>query len=108
MRYYKRILILVFCICISLFLLFFVNIYAKYLSSASGNTTIPIARWNITVNNASITTNTDITSSITPLFPGTEHISEGIIAPTAEGYFDLNFDFSNKGAKAGCWQVLPP
>lgn len=28
-------------------------------------------------------------------FHGNEHIASNIIAPTAEGYFDLNFDFSD-------------
>ena len=33
--------------------------------------------------------------AIVPVFPGNDHIASNIIAPTAEGYFDLNFDFSN-------------
>ena len=32
---------------------------------------------------------------ITPTFPGTTHIAEGIIAPTSEGYFELNMDYTN-------------
>ena len=52
-----------------------------------------IAKWNILVNNLSIKTNTDISNSIVPVFTGNEHIAKDIIAPTAEGYFDINFDF---------------
>lgn len=59
-----------------------------------GSTEINIARWNILVNNMSIKDNPDISNTLTPVFPGNENIAEGIIAPTAEGYFDLNFDVS--------------
>ena len=54
-----------------------------------------IARWNILVNDISIKENTDITNTLSPVFPGNENIAPNIIAPTAEGYFDLNFDFSD-------------
>lgn len=95
MKNRKKLLLLLIgiCICLSLFLI--IQIYAKYLTSAEGSTSLTIANWNISINNLSIKNNTDISNSIVPVFPGTEHISSNIIAPTAEGYFDLNFDFSN-------------
>lgn len=95
MKNYRKLLLLILCIliCISLFLI--VQIYAKYLTSASGDTSLVIARWNILVNNLSIKENTDISSSIVPKFIENSNISNDIIAPTSEGYFDLNFDFSN-------------
>lgn len=95
MKNYRKLLLLILCIliCISLFLI--VQIYAKYLTSASGDTSLVIARWNILVNNLSIKENTDISSSIVPTFVENSNISNDIIAPTSEGYFDLNFDFSN-------------
>ena len=58
-----------------------------------GSTEINVARWNILVNNLSIKDNPDISTTLTPVFPGNENIASGIIAPTAEGYFDLEFDF---------------
>lgn len=69
-----------------------INTFAKYVTSAKQITDIPIARWNIKVNDTSIKNGDTLTSVITPVFPGSEHIAEGIIAPTAEGYFDLNLD----------------
>jgi len=72
-----------------------IQTYAKYVTSTNGLTSIPIAKWNIVINNQSIKNNSDISSSIVPVFPGNEHIASNIIAPTAEGYFDLSFDFSN-------------
>lgn len=75
---------------VSLFVI--INTFAKYVTSAKQITDIPIARWNIKVNDESIKSGEALTSVITPIFPGSEHIAEGIIAPTAEGYFDLSLD----------------
>lgn len=82
-----------FLICALIFVI--TQIYAKYITSASGNSKMNVASWNIKVNNLSIKNNTDISNTLTPVFPGNEHIASDIIAPTAEGYFDLNFDFTN-------------
>ena len=95
MKNRKKFLLLTIGICICFLLFYMIQIYAKYLSTASGNTKLTIANWNIIVNNLSIKNNTDISNSIVPVFPGTDHIASNIIAPTAEGYFDLNLDFSN-------------
>ena len=95
MKNHKKFLLLLIGICICFLLFFIVQIYAKYITSAEGNTSLTIANWNIKVNDLSIKTNTDISNSIVPVFPGTEHIASNIIAPTAEGYFDLNLDFTD-------------
>lgn len=95
MKNRKKFLLLLIGICICALLFVIVQIYAKYLTSAEGSTELTIANWNIVVNDLSIKNNTDISNSIVPVFPGNEHIASNIIAPTAEGYFDLNFDFSN-------------
>ena len=91
----KKFLLVLIGLCISILSIILVQIYAKYLTTADGNASINIASWNILVNDLSIKKNTDISNSIVPVFPGTEHISSDIIAPTAEGYFDLNLDFSH-------------
>lgn len=95
MKNRQKIFLLLIFLCVCLFLYLGVQIYAKYLTSANGNAEFSIASWNIKVNNLSIKNNSDISSTIVPVFPGTEHIAPNIIAPTAEGYFDLNFDFSD-------------
>jgi len=78
--------------CISIF--FIVQTYAKYLTNAEGTASIGIARWNIKVNNQSIKGNSSLSTTLVPTFEGNAHIAAGIIAPTAEGYFDLVFDFT--------------
>lgn len=95
MKNYKKCILLIILIAILTLVFFLIQIFAKYLTSASGDTSTNVARWNILVNDVSIKNNTDISNTLAPVFPGSEHIASNIIAPTAEGYFDLNFDFSD-------------
>ena len=95
MKNNKKFLLLLIGILTCILLFSIVQIYAKYLTSANGKTGITIAKWNISVNNKSIKNNSDISTAIEPIFNGNANIAPGIIAPTAEGYFDLVFDFSD-------------
>lgn len=95
MKNRKKFMLLIIGIFILLLLFSVVQIYAKYLTSSTGKTNLKIAKWNISVNKKSIKNNSDISSSIIPVFEGNDNISVGIIAPTATGYFDLDFDFSD-------------
>lgn len=95
MKNKKKFLLLLIGILTCILLFSIVQIYAKYLTSANGKTGITIAKWNISVNNKSIKNNSDISTAIEPIFNGNVNIAPGIIAPTAEGYFDLVFDFSD-------------
>ena len=95
MKNHKKIILFLIGICFFIIFVTIVQIYAKYLSTTQGISSLTIANWNILVNDSSIKSNTDISNSIVPVFPGTEHIAENIIAPTAEGYFDLNLDFTH-------------
>ncbi len=69
--------------------------YAKYVSSARSTTLTSIARWKIVVNENDISLGASTTNFITPVFPGSDHIKEGVIAPNVEGYFDLVLDATN-------------
>ena len=68
--------------------------YAKYLSTADSDTNITIARWNILVNNQDISQNSNFSEVLEPTFTGNENIKDGVIAPTATGYFDITLDGS--------------
>lgn len=94
MKNQKKLLLLLISFLICILVFFVIQIYAKYITTATGDASIKIANWNISINNLSIKNNTDISSAIVPVFPGNENIATNIIAPTAEGYFDLNLDFS--------------
>lgn len=95
MKNYKKMLLLILCIFVFFVMFIVVQIYSKYLTAASGNTSLLIARWNILVSDLSIKDNPDISSKIVPEFYENSNISPDIIAPTSEGYFDLDFDFSD-------------
>ena len=71
------------------------NTYAKYITQASGDANIQIARWKILVNNQDIQKNNELSSVIKPVFEGTDDIASGVIAPTAKGYFDIIIDATN-------------
>jgi flagellar basal body-associated protein FliL len=91
----KKIIITISAILICvLFAVIIVNTYSRYRTSTSGTTNITIAKWNIKVNNQTIKNNSDLSTVISPVFPGTNDINANVIAPTAEGYFDLNIDYS--------------
>ena len=95
MKNYKKLLILLAVICLAITIISFLLIYAKYTTSANSQTDVPIARWNILVNNISIKDQSDISQTLQPIFPGNENIAKDILAPTAEGYFDLYFDYND-------------
>lgn len=90
---FKYIILIIALILLSLSAYIISQTYAKYISTAGAQTDLTIAKWHIKVNDTHITSGTDISSTITPVFPGNTHIKQGIIAPTAEGYFDLELDF---------------
>lgn len=77
------------------------NSYAKYITSISSNSDISIARWQVLVNNQDITSSSTLTNIITPVFPGNNNIASGVIAPTAEGYFDVVIDATNTDVSLG-------
>lgn len=83
--------------CISLFNCFNLiqDTYAKYSSSANASTDVSIAKWNILINNNDIKNNKDFSNSVVAVFTGNENTNDGVIAPTAEGYFDVVVNATN-------------
>lgn len=69
--------------------------YAKYVTSASATANLTVARWNVLINNQDVVENSNFSNTIVPTFEGTDNIRSGIIAPTAEGYFDLVINGEN-------------
>lgn len=87
--------ILYFIIAILLIFILSYTAYAKYISGIDSNAEISVAKWNITLNGKSITSGEDLSNVVTPIFEGNSNIAPNVIAPTAEGYFDLILDASN-------------
>ena len=92
---HKKIYILLIGIIILLASVIIGNTVAKYITSASSNADINIARWQVLVNNEDVTSAATLNNIITPVFPGNNNIAQGVIAPSAEGYFDIVIDATN-------------
>ena len=56
---------------------------------------ITIARWSILINDQDVVNESNFTDTITPVFAGTTNIKSDVIAPTAEGYFELVLNGEN-------------
>lgn len=82
---------------ISLFLLVSMiqDSYAKYISSATATSDLTIAKWAFKVNNQDVLAAADFSTVLSPVFTGNTYTAENVIAPTAQGYFDLTVDASN-------------
>lgn len=66
--------------------------YAKYVTNASADAELSIARWNVLVNDTDVTLNSDFTQALTPVFYENANIKQGVLAPTSSGYFDIILD----------------
>ena len=91
----KKIYILLISIIIILLSIIIRNTVAKYITSKSSDANMNIARWKILINNQDVTSASTLNNVITPIFPGNNNIASGVIAPTAEGYFDIIIDATN-------------
>ncbi len=91
----KKIYIILIGIVILLTSIIISNTVAKYITSTSSNADINIARWQVLVNNQDVTSANTLNNVITPIFPGNNNIASGVIAPNAEGYFDIVIDATN-------------
>ena len=91
----KKYIIIMGLVIIILLSIIIGNTVAKYITSKTGTTDINIASWQVLVNNTDVTSAATLNNVITPIFPGTNNIASGVIAPTAEGYFDILIDASN-------------
>ena len=91
----KKYIIIMGIIIIVLLSIIIGNTVAKYITSKSSNADINIARWQVLVNNTDVTSAASLNNVIIPVFPGNNNIANGVIAPTAEGYFDILIDASN-------------
>lgn len=69
--------------------------YAKYITSISSDTEVSLARWNVSINNQDVSSGSQFSNVITPVFTGNSNIAPNVIAPTAEGYFDISLDVTN-------------
>ncbi len=92
MKIKKKIMFFVALICLFYCVSLMQATYAKYVTTADTNATFTIARWSILINDQDIKENSNFTNLIVPEFNGTENIKEDVIAPTAQGTFEIDID----------------
>lgn len=91
-KFLQKILILLSCAALFFSINTIIDTYGKYFTSVDEEAEIKIARWRILINGEDVRNNASTEQIITPIFLGNENISSGVIAPHAEGYFDLIID----------------
>jgi len=94
-KFLQKILILLSCVALFFSINTIIDTYGKYFTSVEEDAEIKIARWRILINGEDVRNNASTKEIITPIFLGNENISSGVIAPHAEGYFDLIIDGSD-------------
>ena len=95
MRYGKKLAIFAALIAMFYCVSIIESTYAKYLTTAVGTANMTFARWNILVNSQDVINNSNFSSTIQPDFLGTSNIAAGVIAPTAQGSFDIELDMTD-------------
>ena len=71
------------------------NTYSRYVANTTGNLDMLFANWQILVNENDILDETSSSIQITPVILENEHISQNKVAPSTQGYFDINIDPTN-------------
>lgn len=91
----KKIILLFACLSLIVFIGSTAYTYAKYFSQTKRDIGTNIKKWNIKINETDIKTGMTLDNQITAQFIGSDHIADNTIAPTSEGYFEINLDYSN-------------
>ena len=71
------------------------NTYSRYVANTTGNLDMAFSNWQILVNEIDIIEENSSTIQISPVLLENENIAENKVAPSTEGYFDINIDPTN-------------
>ena len=85
-------ILLIISVILTIFLIY--STYARYFEELNTNYDINIKKWNLKINNIEIQTNKELTQLLQPNFIHNENMSDGIIVPGREGYFQVDLDYS--------------
>jgi len=94
-KFLQKVLILLSFLSLFVAVSTFKETYGKYVTDIDESTNIKIARWRILINGEDVRNNETTQTTITPVFNDNKHIQDNVIAPHAEGYFDLIIDGSS-------------
>lgn len=71
------------------------NTYSRYVASSEGNVKLEFARWQLLVNESDITNQATSNFDLKPVIIQNENVAENKIAPSSEGYFDIEINPKN-------------
>lgn len=71
------------------------NTYSRYVATSEGNFAIEFAKWQLLVNGDDITNQTTNSFNLNPTIISNENIADDKIAPSSEGYFDVEINPEN-------------
>ena len=91
----KKVKIILLLITLSVCLCLMSSTYSRYIASAKGDIVGSFSKWQIFINNEDITNGISSSLSITPTIIPSAHIKADVLAPTSQGYFDIEIDPSN-------------
>lgn len=91
----KKIRVLLVFISLSLTLCIMSNTYSRYIASTTGNLEVLFAKWQILINDTDITNNVNSKITMAPVMIANSNIASNAIAPSSEGYFDININPTN-------------
>lgn len=91
----KKFKVLLVLVSLSLTLGLMSNTYSRYIADTTGDLKVLFAKWQILVNEEDITNSSTTTINLVPVIKENEFVTDNTIAPSSEGYFDINIDPSN-------------
>ncbi len=71
------------------------NTYSRYVASSEGNVKMEFARWQLLVNSADITNQATTNFDLNPVILKNDNVAENKVAPSSEGYFDIEINPKN-------------
>lgn len=71
------------------------NTYSRYVASSDGNVEIEFAKWQLLVNNTDITNQSSSDVTFEPVMLANDNVAKNKVAPSSEGYFDIEIDPTN-------------
>jgi len=91
----KKFRILLILVSLSLTLGLMSNTYSRYIADTTGDVKVLFAKWQILINDTDITNNSSTSINLVPVIKKNDFINDNTIAPSSEGYFDIDIDPTN-------------
>ena len=91
----KKCKILLIIISLALSLSLMSNTYSIYVANTTGNLDMAFASWQILINEQDILEENISTIELEPVILENKNIATNTVAPSTQGYFDINIDPSN-------------